>query len=122
VGPQGIHRKLAAILAADVAGYTRLMEEDVFGHLQVFGELGHVLGRQVAVLDDLDPENISALVLLGRVSRMPRPPPEGGVEAALGRFVNPDPRAGLERAELNLEMAVTFCGIMSALPRIADEL
>ncbi len=30
VGPQGIHRKLAAILAADVAGYTRLMEEDGF--------------------------------------------------------------------------------------------
>lgn len=57
---------------------------------------------------ELDPENIRALVLLGRVSRMPRPPPERGVEAALGRFVNPDPRAGLERAELNLETAVSL--------------
>ncbi len=37
---------------------------------------------------------------------MPRPPPKGGAEAALGRFVNPDPQAGYERAELNLSRAV----------------
>ncbi len=55
---------------------------------------------------ELDPENVRALILLGRVSRMPRPPPKGGAEAALGRFVNPDPRAGYERAELNLSRAV----------------
>lgn len=55
---------------------------------------------------ELDPENVTALVHLGRVSRMPRPPPKSGAEAALGRFVNPDPQAGYERAELNLSRAV----------------
>lgn len=55
---------------------------------------------------EIDPENVTALVHLGRVSRMPRPPPKRGAEAALGRFVNPDPRAGYERAELNLSQAV----------------
>ncbi len=55
---------------------------------------------------ELDPENVTALVHLGRVSLMPRPPPKGGAEAALGRFVNPDPQAGYERAELNLARAV----------------
>ena len=55
---------------------------------------------------ELDPENVTALVHLGRVSRMPRPPPKSGAETALGRFVNPDPQAGYERAELNLSRAV----------------
>ena len=53
---------------------------------------------------ELDPTNIRALVNLGRVSRKPRPPPKGDEE--LGRFVNPDPEAGFERAELNLRAAI----------------
>ena len=53
---------------------------------------------------ELDPTNIRALVHLGRVSRMPRPPPKG--DEGLGRFVNPDPEAGFERAELNLRAAI----------------
>ncbi len=53
---------------------------------------------------ELDPTNIRALVNLGRVSRRPRPPPKG--DEGLGRFVNPDPEAGFERAELNLRAAV----------------
>jgi hypothetical protein len=28
--PKGFHRKLAAILSADVAGYSRLMQDDEF--------------------------------------------------------------------------------------------
>ena len=53
---------------------------------------------------ELDPTNIRALVNLGRVSRKPRPPPKG--DEGLGRFVNPDPEAGFERAELNLTAAI----------------
>ena len=53
---------------------------------------------------ELDPFNIRALVNLGRVSRMPRPPPQD--DEGLGRFVNPDPQAGFERAELNLRAAI----------------
>ncbi|MFQ6022086.1 MAG: tetratricopeptide repeat protein [Acidiferrobacterales bacterium] len=55
---------------------------------------------------ELDSDNIAALIHLGRVSRMPRPPPKGDAETELGRFVNPDPQAGYERAELNLSRAV----------------
>ena len=57
---------------------------------------------------ELDPENIVALVELGKVSRMPRPPPKDDAKEELGRFVNPDPRAGYERAELNLSQAVAL--------------
>jgi tetratricopeptide (TPR) repeat protein len=53
---------------------------------------------------ELDPTNIRALVNLGRLSRRPRPPDKG--DEGLGRFVNPDPEAGFERAELNLQAAV----------------
>ena len=53
---------------------------------------------------ELDPTNIRALVNLGRVSRRPRPPSKG--DEGLGRFVNPDPEAGFERAELNLKSAI----------------
>ena len=53
---------------------------------------------------ELDPYNIKALVNLGKISRMPRRSPKGG--ETLGRFVNPDPEAGFERAELNLARAV----------------
>ena len=53
---------------------------------------------------ELEPTNMKALVNLGRVSRMPRPPPTG--DEGLGRFVNPDPEAGFQRSELNLLVAI----------------
>jgi tetratricopeptide (TPR) repeat protein len=53
---------------------------------------------------ELDPSNLRTLVNLGRLSRIPRPPPKSDDE--LGRFVNPDPEAGFQRAELNLQAAV----------------
>ena len=53
---------------------------------------------------ELEPTNIKALLNLGRVSRMPRPPPKG--DEGLGRFVNPDPEAGFQRAELNLNSVI----------------
>jgi tetratricopeptide (TPR) repeat protein len=53
---------------------------------------------------ELDPTNLRALVNLGRLSRSPRPPPKG--DKGLGRFVNPDPEAGFQRAELNLQVAI----------------
>ncbi|HET8578428.1 MAG TPA: tetratricopeptide repeat protein [Methylomirabilota bacterium] len=52
-------------------------------------ELNHVI--------ELDSKNLEAMLLLGRVSIMPRPLPEGGTGV---------PKASLERAELNLETAV----------------
>lgn len=57
-------------------------------------DLNHVI--------EIDPNNVTALVLLGKVSLMARP--EGKV--GLGRFVNPDPKAGYERAVLNLSRAI----------------
>ena len=54
---------------------------------------------------ELDPTNIRALLSLGRVSRMPRPPPKKG-DQGLGRFVNLDPEAGFQRSELNLMAAI----------------
>lgn len=53
---------------------------------------------------ELDPTNLRTLVHLGRLSRTPRPPPKS--DDGLGRFVNPDPEAGFQRAELNLQAAV----------------
>ena len=53
---------------------------------------------------ELDPSNIKALLSLGRVSRMPRPPPKG--DEGLGRFISTNPEAGFERAELNLMVAL----------------
>ena len=53
---------------------------------------------------ELDPTNLRTLVNLGRLSRIPRPPPKS--DDGLGRFVNPDPEAGFQRAELNLQAAV----------------
>ena len=52
-------------------------------------ELNHVI--------ELDSKSLEAMLLLGRVSMMPRPLPEGGTGV---------PKASLERAELNLETAV----------------
>jgi tetratricopeptide (TPR) repeat protein len=54
-------------------------------------QLNHVI--------ELDPKNLEAMLLLGRVSMAERSLPEGG------RGV---PRASLERAELNLESAVAI--------------
>jgi tetratricopeptide (TPR) repeat protein len=54
---------------------------------------------QLNLVIELDPRNLEAMLLLGRVSMMERPLPDGG------RGV---PRASLERAELNLESAVTL--------------
>lgn len=67
-------------------------------------EMGQI---DVAVEDlthviEIDPNNVKALILLGKVSLMRRP--EGKV--GLGRFVNPDPKAGYERAVLNLSRAI----------------
>jgi tetratricopeptide (TPR) repeat protein len=53
---------------------------------------------------ELDPTNIRALLNLGRLSRQPRLPSKD--DKGLGRFVNPDPEAGFERAELNLRAAI----------------
>ena len=52
-------------------------------------QLNHVI--------ELDPKNLEAMLLLGQVSMMPRPLPQGGTGV---------PKESLERAELNLESAL----------------
>lgn len=74
------------------SGITRVERGEVDMAIE---ELNHAI--------ELDPRNVRALILLGKVSRMPRP---AGEKVELGRFVNPDPKAGLERAVLNLTRAV----------------
>jgi tetratricopeptide (TPR) repeat protein len=56
---------------------------------QAIDQLNHVI--------ELDPRHLEAMLLLGRVSMMPRPLPQGGAGV---------PRESLERAELNLESAL----------------
>ncbi len=56
---------------------------------QAIDELNHVI--------ELDPKQLDAMILLARVSMMPRPLPGGGTGV---------PEASLERAELNLEAAL----------------
>jgi adenylate cyclase len=44
----GVERKLAAIFAADVAGYSRLMGQDEFGTLARFKTCREVMDRLIA--------------------------------------------------------------------------
>src|SRR5436853_3725651 len=46
--PQSVERKLAAILAADVAGYSRLMENDETGTLAALSEFLEQSGQIIA--------------------------------------------------------------------------
>ncbi len=48
MGPQGVKRRLAAILAADVAGYTRLMRADEEATLETLGEYREIIDGLIA--------------------------------------------------------------------------
>ena len=74
--------------------------ETALTHLEM-GQIDNAVEDLTHVIE-IDPNNVTALVLLGKVSLMPRP--EGKV--GLGRFVNPDPKAGYQRAVLNLSRAI----------------
>ena len=41
--PKGFHRKLTAILSADVAGYSRLMQDDEAATVKVFESCKHII-------------------------------------------------------------------------------
>lgn len=60
------------------------------------GQIEPAIDELVHVIE-LDPKQLDAMILLARVSMMPRPLPEGGTGV---------PKASLERAELNLEAAL----------------
>ena len=70
-------------------------------HAKVQIELGRVepATSELNFVVEMDPKNLEALILLGRVSQMPHKLPDGSTGVS---------RASLERAELNLEAAATL--------------
>jgi tetratricopeptide (TPR) repeat protein len=67
-------------------------------HAKVQVDLGHVelATTELNLVVEMDPKNLEALVLLGRVSQMPAKQPDGTMGVS---------KASLERAELNLDAA-----------------
>ncbi len=70
-------------------------------HAKVQIELGNV---ELAITElnfvvEMDPKNLEALILLGKVSQLPTKQPDGTIGVS---------KASLERAELNLEAAATL--------------
>lgn len=70
-------------------------------HAKVQIDLGNVelATIELTLVTEMDPKNLEALLLLGKVSQMPHKLPDGRVGVS---------RASLERAELNLQAAVTL--------------
>lgn len=70
-------------------------------HAKVQIELGRVelATIELTLVTEMDPKNLEALLLLGRVSQMPHKLPDGTIGVS---------RASLERAELNLQAALTL--------------
>lgn len=70
-------------------------------HAKVQVELGNVelATTELTLVTEMDPKNLEALILLGKVSQMPVKQPDGTMAAS---------KASLERAELNLEAAATL--------------
>jgi Flp pilus assembly protein TadD len=70
-------------------------------HAKVQIELGNVelATTELNFVVEMDPKNLEALILLGKVSQMPTKQPDGTVAPS---------KASLERAELNLEAAATL--------------
>ena len=67
-------------------------------HAKVQMDLGHVdlATTELNLVVEMDPKNLEALILLGKVSQMPVKQPDGTTGVA---------KASLERAELNLDAA-----------------
>ena len=70
-------------------------------HAKVQIELGNVemATTELNFVVEMDPKNLEALILLGKVSQMPTKQPDGTMAPS---------KASLERAELNLEAAATL--------------
>ena len=70
-------------------------------HAKVQIELGNVelATTELNFVVEMDPKNLEALILLGRVSQMPHKLPDGTTGVS---------QASLERAELNLQAAATL--------------
>jgi tetratricopeptide (TPR) repeat protein len=70
-------------------------------HAKVQIELGQVelATTELNFVVEMDPKNLEALILLGRVSQMPTRQPDGTIGVS---------KASLERAELNLQAATTL--------------
>ncbi len=70
-------------------------------HAKVQVELGNVESAttELNFVVEMDPKNLEALLLLGKVSQMPTKQPDGSIGVS---------KASLERAELNLQAAATL--------------
>jgi Flp pilus assembly protein TadD len=70
-------------------------------HAKVQIDLGNVelATSELTLVTEMDPKNLEALLLLGKVSQMPHKLPDGRVGVS---------RASLERAELNLQAATAL--------------
>lgn len=70
-------------------------------HAKVQAELGRVelATTELNMVVEMDPKNLEALILLGKVSQMPYKQPDGSVGQS---------KVSLERAELNLHAAATI--------------
>ena len=70
-------------------------------HAKVQVEMGNVelATTELNFVVEMDPKNLEALILLGKVSQMPTKQPDGTIAPS---------KASLERAELNLEAAATL--------------
>ena len=96
-------KKYDAALAAYVAA-KRIDRHSVaphVAHAKVQVEMGNVelATTELNFVVEMDPKNLAALILLGRVSQMPYKLPDGKIGVS---------QAGLERAELNLQAAATL--------------
>jgi tetratricopeptide (TPR) repeat protein len=70
-------------------------------HAKVQIDLGRIAlaTQELNFVVEMDPRNVEALVLLGRISQQPHPQPDGTTGVS---------RSDLERAELNLDAAATL--------------
>ena len=88
-------------------------------HAKVQVALGHIeqATTELNFVVEMDPKNLEALVLLGKVSQMPSRLPDGSTGVS---------RASMERAELNLEAAAILApqdaDVKSELARVRGKL
>lgn len=90
---------LAAYVTAKRIDRHSIVPHLAHAKLQIEMGRNELATQELNFVVEMDPRNIEALVLLGRISQQPRKQPDGSTGVG---------RADLERAELNLEAAATL--------------
>ena len=98
-GQKKYDQALAAYVAAKKIDRHSILPHVAHAKVQI--ELGNVelATTELNFVVEMDPKNLEALILLGKVSQMPVKQPDGTMAPS---------KASLERAELNLEAAATL--------------